>query len=101
MIMATKQQEQMIEQIIDEFDFDRMHTVMVALDWQWQTTAGNGLAIPSKERLIAAAQCHLRNCIRTGYCASGGLVARYHPGDDKGAEWFELEFVVCGADNCD
>ena len=99
--MTDPDQEQMIEQIIDEFDFDRMHAVMVALDWQWQTTGGNGLAIPSKERLIASARYDLRNCIRTGYFASGGLVARYHPGDDKDSEWFELEFVVCGADSCD
>lgn len=99
--MTNPDQEFLIDHIIDEFDFDRVHEVMKLLDWQWLTVRDDGMELPSKERLIAAARHRLRSSVKSGYCASGGLVARYHPATKKEKEWFSLEFVLCSADNYD
>jgi hypothetical protein len=99
--MTNADQELLIDHVIEEFDFDMVHKAMRLLDWHWMTTRGNGFEVPSKEQLIASARQRLRSSVKSGYCASGGLVARYHPATKKDGEWFSLEFVLCSADNYD
>jgi len=91
----------MIDEVIDSFNFERVHIAMKALDWQWQTTEGNGLAVPSIPRLKAMARHLLMNAIKHKSTGSGGLEARYYPKVDDEPEYFRLQFVLCSAGTYD
>lgn len=93
--------ESQINYLIDNFDFERVHTAMKAVDWQWMTTEGNGLATPSIDRIRAMARHLLRESIKNKVVCSGGLEARYHPAVDDEPEMFALRFILCSADSID
>jgi len=97
----TDDRQAMIDEIIDRFNFERVHIAMKALDWGWCTTEGNGHAVPTIAKLKAMARHLLRESINRKVCASGGLEARYHPKVDKDSEYFELKFILCHVDSYD
>ena len=59
----TKQEmlEQMIAQIMEDFDFERVHKVMEFVDWKWMGTDGKE-EVPSMYRLMKRAEELLRTC---------------------------------------
>ena len=104
--MTTSVHEELIMEVIEAFDFIKVHAAMTAIDWRWQTTNGNGLEIPSIPRLKAAASCLMREAIKVskelgdyGSIGSGGFQARYYPATDKDQEYFHLTFVLAEAYN--
>jgi len=97
----TDDRETMIDEIIERFNFERVHIAMNALDWQWCTTKGNGHAVPTLVELKAMARHLLRESINSKVCASGGFEARYHPKVDRDSEYFELKFILHHADSYD
>ena len=92
--------ESQINALIDGFDFERVHTAMTAVDWQWMSTSGNGHEVPSIARLKAMARHLLRESIKNKVVGSGGFHARYYPKVDDEAEYFQLRFVLCESDSC-
>jgi hypothetical protein len=92
--MTKSVHESMIDEIIDKFNFERVHIAMTALDWQWATTAGNGYAIPTLTKLKAMARTLLRESFDETQVSSGGFVATYHPKDELTSEYFDLKFVL-------
>lgn len=98
--MTSELHEEMIDEVLDDFNFERVHCAMTAIDWKWQTTEGKGFAVPTIARLKARARILLRDAIKDKYIATGGLHAQYHPANDTEREWFHLQFVLCEADNC-
>ena len=98
--MTSELHEEMIQEVIDDFNFERVHCAMTALDWGWATTEGNGLVVPKIPRLKASASILLRKAIKYKYVATGGFHAQYHPANDTMREWFQLQFILCEADNC-
>jgi hypothetical protein len=101
LINSIKTEEQ-IDYIIDNFNFERVRCAMVALDWQWVCTEGNGMSIPSIQRLKAMARHLLRESIKNKEeVGSGGFHAKYHApvyGDD---DYFVLEFVIASRNSID
>jgi hypothetical protein len=84
MIKPTEHQLSLIDDIIDEFNFEKVHKAMTALDWKWAMpiTGDDGpliLQVPTLDRLKAFARCRLIGSIKTGLCFSGGLKAEYFP----------------------
>ncbi len=63
---------QMIDKILDEFNFARVHKAMVALDWKW---ASSKSYIPSMDDLRETAESLLRGA------------AESRLGDYKGEHW--------------
>ena len=92
--MTSNVHEELIMEVIEAFDFIKVHAAMTALDWRWQTTRGNGLELPSIPRLKAAASHLLREAIKLESIGSGGFHAHYHPATDKDQEYFHLKFVL-------
>lgn len=95
MIRPTKHQLSLIDDVIDEFNFEKVHIAMTALDWKWAvppTSFSNsiGLQVPTLVRLKEAARWQLIHSIETGYCSSGGLKSEYFPAKAK-------ETTECGA----
>jgi hypothetical protein len=91
----------MIDEIIDRFNFERVHIAMKALDWHWCDLAGNGHAVPTIAKLKAMARHLLREAINSKVCASGGFEAKYHPKVDQDSEYFELKFILHHVDSYD
>ena len=84
MIKPTEHQLSLIDDIIDEFNFEKVHKAMTAIDWKWAipTTDHDGplkLQVPTLVRLKEFARCRLIGSIKTGLCCSGGLKAEYFP----------------------
>jgi hypothetical protein len=84
MTKPTEHQLNLINDIIDEFNFKKVHIAMTALDWKWviPTTGDDGsliLQVPTLDRLKKFARYQLIGSIKTGLYSSGGLKAEYFP----------------------
>ena len=95
MIKPTEHQLSLIDDVIDEFNFEKVHIAMTALDWKWAIPATSldesiNLEVPTLVRLKEFARYLLIGCIKTGYFSSGGLNAEYFPARTK-------EGTKCGA----
>ena len=57
----TKEQliDQMISDVLDEFDFNKVHHVMEYLDWKW--AVNDGEEVPNHYKLIKQAESLLRD----------------------------------------
>lgn len=55
--------EDMIDEIIEHFDFDKVQTAMAALDWKWGSTQ-EGLSSPTIKELKKAARERLENAAK-------------------------------------
>jgi len=99
----------MLEDIIDNFDFDRVHNVMDYLNWQWTTCSG----VPTIEELKEKAISLLRDAseLRLGgykdthhespiICSTGGFEAKAWCDEDKTQiVGLELKFVLTSWDS--
>tara|TARA_R110000822_G_scaffold209297_3_gene345234 strand:- start:200 stop:568 length:369 start_codon:yes stop_codon:yes gene_type:complete len=95
MTRPTKHQLSLIDDVIDEFDFEKVHIAMTALDWKWAippTSLDDPIErqVPTLARLKEFARYQLMGCIKTGYCSSGGLTSEYFPAKAE-------ETTECGA----
>lgn len=76
------------EQILENFEWEKVYQTMKALDWTWYMKDGKD-GIPSIDTIQQQAQRHLVSTYKTGYsCSSGGLYSRWR--DDA----LELLFIV-------
>lgn len=99
---TEEQRERMMDAVIDEFDFEKVHRAMEALDWLWMTTRNDGFEIPSIPRLKATARELMRTAYRCwnkfgyshGEAGSGGLMATFIEADEEGDATFNLSFVI-------
>lgn len=91
----------MISEVIDKFNFERVHIAMTALDWQWQTTEGNGYAIPTLSKLKAMARRLLLESVENECVGSGGFEARYYKKTKDDPEYFVLRFILTQSDSYD
>jgi hypothetical protein len=69
----------MIDEILDEFNFERVHKVMVALDWTWSGTDG----VPTIPDLRRMARSLLKQVVESKgihSVGSGGFTAYMHYG---------------------
>lgn len=88
----TPKQQDALDNIMDSFDFDQVHKVMVFLDWKWANMNG-GLEIPEKYELRSEARRLLKMAVEEKTTAStGGFIAEYSEGEDGG--WMDLKFVI-------
>ena len=98
---TEEQRDQMIDAVISAFDFDKVHRVMVYLDWKWVTETG-ALEVPDIHRLKACSRRLMREAYRmqqkhgteVGVVGSGGFRAQYFWADEKGDADIHLSFLV-------
>jgi hypothetical protein len=76
MPMPIKNAESRIAQIMEQFDFQRVHRAMTALDWGW--VYPHGRRVPTVTQLQETAQGLLREVANgnTDQISVGGLQAR-------------------------
>lgn len=97
--VSEEQFDQLLDYIMDGFDFERVHMVMVTLDWRWANLGSGGLEVPTLLQLRQKARQLLREAFkRKGTVGTGGFEATYHPpleGDkDDPAGYLTLRFVL-------
>ena len=87
----TPKQQDALDNIMDNFDFDQVHKVMVFLDWKWANSNGS-LEVPEKYELRSEARRLLKMAIEEKTTVStGGFLAEYI---DEDGGWMDLKFVV-------
>ncbi len=78
---------QQVEEVLGEFDFDRVHQVMESLAWTW----ANLDRVPTKADLMAEGRRLLSELDgKPGVLGSGGLRASY-----KEDGTLSLKFILC------
>jgi predicted ThiF/HesA family dinucleotide-utilizing enzyme len=84
-----------IEDIMDEFDFDKVHKVMDSLDWTWVgVEAGDN--IPSRAELRRSARRLLQQSVQTkSSIGSGGFRIEFDSGEENGMPWVNLNLFFC------
>ena len=85
--------EKMVSEVMEKFDFDKVHNVMVYLDWRWQID--NGVrTVPSSYRLMKQAESLLWEVMQyypdTGFhsLGTGGFMASLDDGS------LSLQFIL-------
>lgn len=84
-----------IDDIMDWFDFDRVHKVMVALDWKW-VNAEEG--VPNQAELRQQVRRLMKDCYHKAHYGSdviyglgtGGFEVEYN----KEGDYFEVRFIA-------
>lgn len=90
--------DEYIDEILDYFDFEKVHKAMLALDWKWGSFNGSART-PTEYELKQEAERLLREAWeRKSSVATGGFYAVYHKNtdDDEYADGLELNFQVDG-----
>ena len=76
--MRIEEAEKIITEILDNFDFKKVHAYMVLTDWKWHETH-----VPTVEELREVAHRNLLYACRADeaetICSSGGLTAYKNP----------------------
>lgn len=84
-----------VNSLLDEVDFDKIHTVMEQLNWTWKSIDDE---IPDTLDLHVAARDLLYDAIENGSASTGGFYAECVEEDDGNAE-LSLKFCVEDAAN--
>lgn len=95
----TDHQSELIEDLLERFNFEKVLIVMQALDWKWVDHSNNSeLSIPTIDRMKRMCRNLLYRTISDKSTGSGGFEARHYlpNGDDDEIEeeTFGLSFVV-------
>lgn len=95
-----------IDDLIDNFDFDKVETVMQALDWKW-SNGDKTLSVPTIPRMRKTARNILREAAKMaiqtkqGYSvATGGFFAHvYEPKEGETKLYMRIHFEIESNDN--
>ena len=94
----TEKQQELIDEIMDEFDFRRVHKTMEFLNWHWggRGVPAGELRVPSLAELRKEARRMLKDCCLEGHYSteSGGLRAEYFAETVDEVEWMRLSFIL-------
>lgn len=91
----------LVDDMIDSFDFQRVHRVVQCVDWKYAKPDGT-LIIPEISDLKRVARSCLRNAYRyslkygddASVVGSGGFEAQYFPALEKEGPMFRLRFIL-------
>ena len=91
----VKSKQELIDDIMDCFDFHRVHKCMVALEWGWHTL---GKRVPERNEICKAARKLMQSIPDKHVCeefgtGTGGLHVRAFYNNEE-LESMELLFVV-------
>lgn len=89
----TQGQMDAIEDIIDRFNFERVHYCMKALDWKWRQADGI-ISVPTIDELKIKASYLLVKSIKETVIATGGFEATYLKDTEDNTENFSLAFLL-------
>jgi hypothetical protein len=106
MTLPSAEHIQVIDELIENFNFEKVHLAMTHLNWGWVVpNSPKEIKVPTIARLKAHAR-HLLystlDCVEGGTMGSGGLEARYWPpSEEDPCPQFRLQFVLTQSDSFD
>lgn len=86
--------EEKIEFVLQHFNFERIQSVMKAINWTWFDS--HVPSIPEMKEMATELMRHVIECPDWIFCSSGGFVARFHNEDLSLS--FEIE-EICSSDS--
>jgi hypothetical protein len=93
-------EDEIIADILDEFDFDKVHKVMEFLDWTWfKDDMQSPAEVPTKGDLRKQARRLMNNCIEHEECSTGTKGFHVRKSTYDGVPYYELQFVVTSWNN--
>lgn len=97
--LTESKRKSLVEEVIDSFDFERVHKAYVALDWKWNihamTGGPNEYRTPTAEEIKTAARDLCFTAIeKKTVVSTGGLSATYEPKDGLTEERITLECII-------
>lgn len=101
--------EETINYIIENFDFERVRGTMQLLDWRWSVNGSlTELEVPSVAKLVLSAQRYLTMAVEGArknkseyFTGSGGFYADAHYNATSDTVYAKLSFVLESFDNYD
>lgn len=88
----NKRGDEIISEIMDMIDFERIHKMMKAVNWTWMLA---DMKVPSVQTLQKFVANKLTECwTKRESLFSGGVYIKYHPADDQANEGLEFQFVA-------
>ncbi len=78
--------QKQIDEIMDNFDFSRVATMMEAVHWGW----GIPPVVPEEPEIRTEARRHLRQAVENGSSACSGFTACCEKAEDEGGKWVRL-----------
>jgi hypothetical protein len=82
--------QEQIDEIMDTFNFEDVHSWMEYSDWKWGNLDGQA-RVPGIYEIRQAARERLKQAARTGYSCTGGFTAQLHEGEDENGPWLKLD----------
>ena len=61
MMNINKREQELIDEVFENFDFDEVHKAMKLMNWKW--ISYNGYEIPSLERIKSSARARIEGAI--------------------------------------
>ena len=55
----SKTKQELINEVLDNFDFEKVHKVMTFLEWKWFSYSESTIEVPSIAKLVRTAQQYL------------------------------------------
>ena len=101
--MISEQTQETIDDIMDNFEFDKVHEVMEFLEWKW--ALDDGYCVPSINDLRRRSRQLIKDVVsnleRNEECnvSTGGFTVRGWKSSDDGKIFLELSFVLTNWDN--
>jgi hypothetical protein len=93
-------EDEIIEDILDEFDFDKVHKVMEFLEWTWyKDGVQSPPEVPTKGELRKKARYLMNTCIEHEECSTGTGGFHVRKSTYDGVPYYELQFVVTSWNN--
>ena len=106
MTLPSAEHIEVIDDLIENFNFEKVHLAMTHCDWGWIVpNSPKEMKVPTITKLKAHAR-HLLystlDCVEGGTVGSGGLQARYWPPTEEDPfPQFRLMFVLTEIDSFD
>jgi hypothetical protein len=83
--------QEQIDEIMDTFDFEDVHTWMEHSNWAWGGLDGDGESrVPSIYEIRTEARNRLKQAAKSGFSCSGGFTATRDEGEDENGPWVKL-----------
>ena len=79
-----------IDDIMDTFDFEEVHSWMVHSNWTWGNMDGQS-RVPDIYEIRQSARERLKQAAATGYSCTGGFTAELTENEDENGPWLKLD----------
>lgn len=94
---AVPQEDRIIKEVMEFIDFEKIHNVMVHLDWKWGNFSNGNSRVPSVEDLKEEAERLLREAWKKQCSiATGGFHVTYEKSEDEWSPGLGLRFEIEG-----